>query len=72
MRERLITMAEAARRLEVSHEAIRDRVARKTLRHKTIKRGIRSLIRIPESALLDEQKKCGRPKKSLGDRRDAS
>lgn len=63
-------MAEAARRLDVSHEAIRDRIRRKTLRHKAIKRGIHTLIRIPESALSEGPKKCGRPKKSLGNGTD--
>lgn len=64
MAETFLTMAEVARRLGVSHEAIRDRVERKTIQHKTIRRGCRRLIRIPESAIDAPQKKSGRPRKN--------
>ena len=59
----LLTMAEVARRLGVSHEAIRDRVRRGTMETFPMQRNGRALIRIPESALDTPVHKSGRPRK---------
>lgn len=59
----LLTMAEVARRLDVSHEAIRDRIRRGTMETFPMQRNGRPLIRIPESALDSPAHKAGRPRK---------
>lgn len=59
----MLTMAEVARRLGVSHEAIRDRVRRGTIETFRMQRNGRPLIRIPETALYSPGHKSGRPRK---------
>lgn len=60
----LLSIAEAARRLGISRQAVRDRIQRGTLRTRKFPRGDRTLIRIPETALAAPPKKGGRPRKA--------